>query len=153
MSQTGQSGHFRRGSALPLFSQKRPNCCITATDSNVVEAQSKKTKSEASNIRSILYFQFHSFQSSVAHFGHAVCHLPPRCWRTRQPNSWAAIHNACNSDRLLIVSSASKRALHTSHTKAVLSPCLSMLIGALGKLPSVRPALLSAWMSRRARLQ
>ena len=78
-----------------------------------------------------LYFQFHSFQSSVAHFGHAVCHLPPRCWRTRQPNSWAAIHNACNSDRLLIVSSASKRALHTSHTKAVLLPCLSMLMARL----------------------
>jgi hypothetical protein len=90
-----------------------------------------RRKRNLRHLRSILYFQFHSFQSSVAHSGHAVCHLPPRCWRTRQPNPWAAVHNACNSDRLLIVSSASKRALHTSHTKAVLSPCLSMLMARL----------------------
>jgi hypothetical protein len=37
-------------------------------------------------------------------------------------------HNVLNSGRLLIVSSASKRALHTSHTKAVLLFCLSMLM-------------------------
>ena len=38
-------------------------------------------------------YQFHSFQSPVAHFGHAVCHLPPRCWRRCQPSFSAAIHN------------------------------------------------------------
>jgi len=39
-------------------------------------------------------YHFHNFQSSVAHCGHAVCHLPPRCWRTCQPIFSAAIHNS-----------------------------------------------------------
>jgi hypothetical protein len=43
-------------------------------------------------------------------------------------------HNVLNSGRLLIVSSASKRALHTSHTKAVLLFCLSMVMTRLRSL-------------------
>ena len=31
---------------------------------------------------------------SVAHCGHAVCHLPPRCWRLCQPIFSAAVHNS-----------------------------------------------------------
>jgi hypothetical protein len=74
------------------------------------------------------YFQFHNFQSPVTQSGQAVCHLPPRCWRACQPFFLAAAHNALKSGGLPILSSSSKRAPQTSHTKAILPLCLSMVI-------------------------